>query len=98
MVALMQAAIIAGPPVPPDFNLSIAPPQDRSCPKDADGAIIVCGSPDKNERHRLRPLPEDYVDENRVMARLPGNATIAPGFHQGRFGEGQLLVTLSIPF
>ena len=98
MVALMQAAVIAGPPVPPNFNLPTAPPRDRSCPKDTDDAIIVCGSPDNNEQHRLRPLPEAYVDENRVIAQLPGNATIAPGFHQGRFGEGQLLVTLSIPF
>ncbi len=96
---LFQATIISGPPEP-----AKAPPSPRSvaptrCPRDAKGDIVVCGSTDRNEQYRLRPLPERYQDPNRAIVALPGNAKLMPEIQQGRrFGEGQVALSLKIPF
>ncbi|MBX9730398.1 MAG: hypothetical protein K2X59_03650 [Sphingomonas sp.] len=104
---LFQSATIAGPPVlldlasidaVPGSMERIKPLQTRFCPPDADGDIIVCGSSDPTEKHRLRSVPERYPDRKRVGVDLPGNGWFGPEIAQGRLGEGQIQMTLKIPF
>jgi len=104
---LFQSVNVAGPMVRLDFASidtipatveRIKPLQTRFCPHDANGDIIVCGASDPNEKHRLRSVPERYADLKRVGVALPGNAWFGPEIGQGRLGEGQILLTLKIPF
>ncbi len=99
---LLQAAIISGPPLPSRQPAAparpLSPVPTTPCPKGANGDIVVCGSTDANERYRLRPLPERYVDEQRLQMKLGGNATLGSEIQQGRLGDGQVMLTLKVPF
>ena len=90
MAMFLQAASADPPPTP---TLSTAP-----CPTDTNGDIVVCGRQDRDESYRLRPLPERYVQNQRLRLTLPGGGTITPHADQGRLGEVQAKVTLKIPF
>ena len=96
-VLALQAIIVAGPPRPANAPASPAPVISSSCPGDADGDIVVCGSIDQNEQYRLRPLPEKYVEQP-VLQQHFGNAVLAPSVEQGRLGDAQIRLNLAIPF
>ncbi|GAA0737342.1 hypothetical protein [Sphingomonas japonica] len=76
--------------------------QQRDCPERSrsaeDGEIVVCARTDRNERYRLHPLPERYVERRQVRLRLPGGGTVEPHVDQGRLGDPQIKATLKIPF
>ncbi len=97
--AMLQAVVVAGPPAPAKPAAPVLPVATAPCPRDSRGDIVVCGSTDKNEQYRLRPLPERYEDPNRVIMMLPGNAKLMPEIQRGRtYGEGQVALTYKIPF
>lgn len=91
MAMFLQAAPAADPPPAPVVG-------SAPCPVDADGDIVVCGRQDRGETYRLRPLPERYVEDQRLRLTLPGGGTITPHADQGRLGDLQAKVTLKIPF
>ncbi|OYY71650.1 hypothetical protein [Sphingomonas sp. 28-63-12] len=102
MLLLLQAVTTVGPPAamqPAPFQpVPIKPIRTPSCPATADGEIVVCQSVDQNAQFRLRPLPEKYRQPTRVVVPIGGSATVSPNIAQGRLGEGQILLTVKIPF
>lgn len=97
-IAMLQAVVVAGPPAPAKPAAPVLPVATAPCPRDSRGDIVVCGSTDRNEQYRLRPLPERYADPQRVGWKLPGKATLAPAIEQGRLGDGRIMLNLAIPF
>ncbi|AOH83239.1 hypothetical protein AWL63_03885 [Sphingomonas panacis] len=92
MAMFLQAAPGSADPPP------LATGHTAPCPPDADGDIVVCGRQGRDEAYRLRPLPERYVEDQRLRLKLPGDATVSPHADQGRLGDLQAKVTLKIPF
>ena len=92
MAMFLQAAPGSADPPP------LATGRSAPCPTDANGDIVVCGRQGRDESYRLRPLPEQYVEDRQFRLKLPGGSTISPHAEQGRLGEVQAKVTLKIPF
>ena len=68
------------------------------CAKSQRDEIVVCGSrADEDEHFRLRPLPDTY-SRDYVSLKLPGGAALTPKPENGRLGDVQAKVTLTVPF
>lgn len=101
LLLLLQASDSLGPPSSQrstSATTPLKPVTTRPCPAKADSDIVVCGSADQNEQHRLRPLPQKYVKNPRIIVPLGGKATATSAIEQGRLGDGRIMLKMQIPF
>lgn len=113
LLLALQAASPAQPdPALGDFDLrdvgvtkglESPPSPDAGCGADAVDEIVVCGSRNRDESYRLRPLPPAFGGKPLIAETgLSGNVTAAIQVGSVQFSNGmiskRIMVTFTSPF
>jgi hypothetical protein len=109
MIFLLQTGVVA---VVSPVDLATAPPRrvdlravPMPCPENGPDVsindIVVCGTRDPNERHRLRPLEPQASSPKRAEVMLPGGVKGAAEVERADIGgnvSNRLMFRLKLPF
>lgn len=95
--APVEPAPVAGPVRPP---VAVPTALRQPCRANTSSTdVTVCGSRSADERYRLKPLPDRYVERPvRAAIKLNDSTTAAVAVHQQDYGSGFVSRRVSLDF